>query len=472
VSAIRRELADRVGIRRFELWFLEGVRWSLADDALTVSTANSFAQDFLRKTFSASLREACVAAAGRPLDLRFEVDSSLAPGESGGSVADGEGVADDSAGQRLAADPPPAPAAPHAEPSSANGSAAPRSGRRFANFAGLVEGAGNKLAASAARNFADRTAPYASLFLYGPTGVGKTHLLRATVGEFRRCHPRVSAVYLSAEQFTTGFVEAIRGSGLPNFRQKCRGALLLAIDDLQFFIGKQRTLEELQYTIDHLLAAGRQLILGGDRCLAELQALGAEMTSRLSGGLICEIEPPEFATRLQIARNLSREMGLPLGDDVLRTIAAQIAAGARELRGALHRLQAVSQAHQQPITRALADQTLADLARHCTRAVRLGDVQAAVCDVFGLEPAQLRSDRKGRAVSEPRMLAMWLARKYTRAAWSEIGEFFGRRSHSTVIAAHRRVERMISTQAEIGIRDRPCRVEDAIRRLETAIRTA
>jgi chromosomal replication initiator protein len=112
------------------------------------------------------------------------------------------------------------------------------------------------------------------------------------------------------------------------------------------------------------------------------------------------------------------------------------------------------------------------LIRHTTRTVRLGDVQKAVCEVFGVEPAQLRSDRKGRSVSEPRMLAMWLARKYTRAAWSEIGEFFGRRSHSTVIAAHRRVEALIRSQAEIGLHDRPCSVEDAIRRLEMALRTA
>jgi chromosomal replication initiator protein len=165
-------------------------------------------------------------------------------------------------------------------------------------------------------------------------------------------------------------------------------------------------------------------------------------------------------------------MELRLGDDVLSTIAAHIVAGARELRGAMCRLQAMGQAYDQPMTRELADRVVADLMRHTTRAVRLGDVQRAVCDVFGLEPAQLRSERKGRSVSEPRMLAMWLARKYTRAAWSEIGEFFGRRSHSTVIAAHRRVERLLSTQSEIGIGDRPVRVEDAIRRLELAIRTA
>jgi chromosomal replication initiator protein len=297
-------------------------------------------------------------------------------------------------------------------------------------------------------------------------------LLRASLREYRRYHPRAAAVYLSAEQFTTSFIEAIRGSGVPSFRQKCRGARLLMIDDLQFLVGKQRTLEELQHTIDTLIADGRQLVVASDRSLAELRGLGPELTSRLSGGLVCEIAPAEFSTRLEIVRRLSQEMGMTLDKHILEAVATRITAGARELRGALHRLQAMSDAYNEAITPDLADRTLADLARHSTPAVRLGDVQKAVCDVFGLEPSQLRSERKGRALSEPRMLAMWLARKYTRAAWSEIGQYFGRRSHSTVIAAHRRVERLISTQAEIGLHDRTCSVEDAIRRLELALRTA
>ena len=107
-----------------------------------------------------------------------------------------------------------------------------------------------------------------------------------------------------------------------------------------------------------------------------------------------------------------------------------------------------------------------------TRAVRLADVQKVVCDAFGVEPAQLRSDRKGRSLAEPRMLAMWLARKYTRAPWSEIGEFFGRHSHSTVISAHRRVEKLIAEQGEVGMANQSCHVDEAIRRLETALRTA
>jgi chromosomal replication initiator protein len=247
---------------------------------------------------------------------------------------------------------------------------------------------------------------------------------------------------------------------------------LLLIDDVQFFVGKQRTLEELQYTIDTLLAGGRQIVLASDRPLSELRALGSELVSRLGGGLVCEITPPEYATRLEIARRFAAQIGLALSDDVLATVAAQINAGPRELRGALHRLHAVSMAFDEPITRESADRAISDLARHSARTVRLADVQKAVCDVFGVEPAQLRSDRKSRAISEPRILAMWLARKYTRAPWSEIAHFFGRRSHSTVISAHRRVEQLISSQGQIGLSDRECDVEEAIRKLENALRTA
>jgi chromosomal replication initiator protein len=302
--------------------------------------------------------------------------------------------------------------------------------------------------------------------------VGKTHLLRAIQQEYRKYHARAAALYLTAEQFTTSFVEAIRGSGVPSFRQKCRGAELLAIDDLQFFVGKQRTIEELLYTIDTLTADGRQLVLAADRGLAELRALGPELISRLSGGLICELSPPEFATRWEIVRRLAEELGMVLGDVVSRMVATQIHGGARELRGALLRLRAMSAAYQLPITRELAERALAEMARHTTRPVRLADVQKVVCEAFGVEPAQLKSDRKGRALAEPRMLAMWLARKYTRAPWSEIGEFFGRSSHSTVISAHRRVEKLIAEQGAVGMANQSCHVDEAIRRLETALRIA
>jgi chromosomal replication initiator protein len=233
-------------------------------------------------------------------------------------------------------------ARPHAEPESRRGDL---------TLSRFVVGPNNEYAFRAAELTASGRQQASPVLFCSGTGFGKTHLLKAIVSEYRRRHPRSGAVYLTAEKFTTEFVNAIRGSGLPSFRQKCRGAQLLAIDDLQFFAGKDRTLEELQHTVDTMLGDGRQLALSSDRSLAELHSLGPELASRLAGGLICETESPEFATRLEIVRRIAVEIELEIDETVMKTVAAQISASARELRGALHRLHALTWAGDGPITR-------------------------------------------------------------------------------------------------------------------------
>ena len=251
---------------------------------------------------------------------------------------------------------------------------------------------------------------------YGPTSVGKTHLLEGIWTAARQSHQRLTAVYLSAEQFTSHFLEALRGSGLPSFRRKYRGVGLLMIDDLQFFVGKRATQVELLHTIDTFLREGRQLVFAADRSPAELAELGPELTTRLSSGLVCRIEPPDYATRLGIVapNGAADEAHVPA--EVQDFVASQLTSHARELSGALCRLQATGQAMGRPISLAMAEEALADLIRHSGRVVRLADIEKAVCEVFGLEPASLQSDAKAKRVSHPRMLAMWLARKHTRAA--------------------------------------------------------
>jgi chromosomal replication initiator protein len=328
------------------------------------------------------------------------------------------------------------------------------------------------MAHASAQMVVEQPGRFSPLFVYGPTGVGKTHLLEGIWSAARKRHPRIHAVYLSAEQFTTYFVEALHGSGLPNFRRKYRGVELLIIDDVQFFAGKRATIGELLFTTDTLIRQGSQIVLSADRSPAALHELSDELTARLAAGVACNVEPPDYQTRLGILRHLAAKIEFALADDVAEFIATHLTSHARELAGALNRLDAAGRIWRQPITRALAEEALAEMIRHGARAVRLADIDKAVCSVFGLEAETLQSGRRAKDVSHLRMLAMFLARKHTRAALSEIGQHFGRRSHSTVISAHKTVTGWVAKQSKIELTGKSWNVEEAIRCVEEQMRTA
>jgi chromosomal replication initiator protein len=473
-AEIRARLAQAIGQDRFELWFGRQVRFRSADGGIKVVAASAFTRDWLRRNFGDEVRICCHAALGSEVAVEFEFDESISTTLS---------KTPNMSNSQEAVVPPQPQAKPASRPalsvvgtSVTNVALSPTARKQVVRpepkLSELVVGSSNEYAFRAAEVTARGLQQASPVTLCGITGVGKTHMLRAIRAEYRDTHPRARAVYLPAELFLTGFVEALRGSGLPSFRQKCRGADLLLIDDVQFFAGKRASLDELLHTLDALIAEGRQVVLATDRTLAQLQPLGKELVSRIASGLVCNMQLPDFAMRLDIVQRLAREMNVDLEAGVAELVATQISRGARELRGALHRLHATSVAYSRSISRELAESALADLVQQSTRHVRLSDVEQAICSVFGVEAVDLRSERKSRSIQEPRMLAMWLARKFTRAPWSEIGEFFGRRSHSTVISAHRRVEELIQTQAEIGVSHETCRVEEAIRRVETVLRTA
>ena len=228
----------------------------------------------------------------------------------------------------------------------------------------------------------------------------------------------------------------------------------------------------MQHTIDALLRGGKQLVFAADRPPAALKVLGPELVSRLSGGMVCRVEPAEYSTRLGIVRNQASELGMNVPDDVQGYIAANLTSQARELIGALKRLHAMSLAHDRPITMALAEETLAELIDHQGRSVKLPDIEKAICEVFGLEADSLQSGRKGKLVSHPRMLAMYLARKYTRAPLSEIGSYFGKRSHSTVISAQKKIEGLITSGQSQKRSDTSLSLEESIRRVEAQLRAS
>lgn len=303
------------------------------------------------------------------------------------------------------------------------------------------------------------------LYIHGGTSLGKTHLLEGICSESRKRKGRQPALFLTAEQFTSAFIDGLK-NGTPSFRSKFRNISMLLIDDIPFLTGKTSTQSELLQLIDQLKTQGVQLVFSGDRPLSELKGIRPEILSRLESGMVCGIEPPERETLLSIFRQMIKQRGLPFSDEVARFVVSRLNSNVRQLSGALNRLHTVHLANGKPMTVKLAEEVLDDLIRSNRKSVKLADIEKVVCETFGLGEDSLQSRSRTKQVSAPRMLAMWLARKYTRNALSEIGKYFGNRSHSTVVSAQKKVDSWISDEAEIDLHEQPCPIGELIRKVE------
>ena len=492
VSALLAALADRVGNKRFELWFGPRTRVDWDGDVLTIGAANQFFLDWIRANFRTAVEDACLAILGRRPAVEFRVedpgpnggaadamagrpgkslDGCRAPAQSGtGTMVslNGKDKKDLARTAEVGEAIRTCRVAKQGEPPPTMGTWCPPafSPRKFASLSSFVVGASNKLAMHSAEMVARNPGQITPLFVYGPTSVGKTHLLEGIWSAERKAGRGTTTIYLSAEQFTSHFLEALRGNGLPLFRRKYRGVNVLILDDLHFLAGKHATQVEMMHTVDTLLRDGRQLVFAADRPPLELSDFMPELITRLTCGMVCRIDPPDYATRLGIVQHLSCRLGIELPAEVQRFVATRLTGHARELSGAICRLQATSEATRQKITVALAEEALGEMIQHNMRVVRLCDIEKAICKVFGLEPQTLQSDGKTRRVSQPRMLAMWLARKHTRAALSEIGAFFGRRSHSTVISAQKRVDEWMVRDEPLNLTEQTWKIDEAVRQVE------
>jgi chromosomal replication initiator protein len=469
-ATLREGLRRRIGAERFDVWFGEaaGIDVVAGDGTtapvITVTIGTGFSHEWLRKTFRGDVEAVATAACGPAATVVWRASSPAEP--------DGQHEAADSRPpRRQAGSPGQAQAAsPGPTRGTASSSRPVPSARRPPALDTFVVGSSNRMAFAAVELAANRPGEMSPLFLHGPSGVGKSHLLEVFCDAARARHPGVATVLLSAEQFTTGFLQALHGSGLPGFRRSCRQADMLVIDDLQFFVGKRATIVEFQQTIDAVMRQGRQLVFAADRDLDALGELGPELLARLKGGMQARILPPDDEVRRGIVAGLAGRRGLAMPPDVVDYVATHITRHARELVGAVNRLEAASHMLGLPITPGMAAEALVDLVRSSRRGVRLADIERAVCAAFGIEAGSLQSSRRARSVNHPRMLAMFLARKHTSAALAEIGRYFGRRSHSTVITAHKTVAEWLARQESVRLADASWEADEAIRRVEDLLR--
>jgi chromosomal replication initiator protein len=309
-------------------------------------------------------------------------------------------------------------------------------------FAAFVTGEANVLACNAAQRMAATEAPqFSPLYLKGATGQGKTHLLHAIGHAYLAAHPRARIFYCSAERFMVEFVQALKSNQTIEFKARLRSFDLLLVDDIQFIIGKASAQEELLYTIDALLAEGKRLVFAADRAPQALDGVEPRLLSRLSMGLVADIQAADIELRRSILQSkLTRFAPLEVPEDVIDFLARTITRNVRELVGGLNKLIAYAQLTGQQVALQLAEEQLTDILSANRRRITIDEIQRTVCQFYRIDRSEMGSKRRARAVVRPRQVAMYLAKVLTPRSYPEIGRKFGGRDHSTVIHAVRLIE--------------------------------
>lgn len=315
-------------------------------------------------------------------------------------------------------------------------------------FKNFVVGSSNQFAHAAAKAVAENPAhAYNPLFIYGGVGLGKTHIMQAIGNHVLSTRPDLLVCYVSAERFMNEMIYAIQHGSTIGFRNKYRGIDLLLIDDIQFLAGKDSTQEEFFHTFNSLYDARKQIVLTSDRAPKEIPSLEERLVSRFEWGLVTDIQPPDFETRVAILRKKTEEENFVVPDDVINLIAENIRSNIRELEGSLTRLRAYASITGRPINLELATEVLKDILSRQPRAIGIEEIKRAVSSYYKISPDALVGRKRTSTIALPRQVAMYLARLLTNLSLTEIGACFGKRDHTTVIHACDKISQMINTDA-------------------------
>ena len=434
-SAIAGRLRDTLTETTYDTWFGQAHPRSFVGDQLVVEVPNDFTRDWIEGHFLELVSLAARETAPSPAVVSFAVGDRViarpaAPHSE--SLPEARPVVEET---------------PKSEPSRRD-IAEVELNRKY-TFDLFVIGSSNRFAHAAALAVAEAPAQaYNPLFIYGGTGLGKTHLLQA-IGHYVRQHSRrLTTRYVTSEMFMNEFIDAVRdrGARIEGFKRRYRNYDVLLVDDIQFIEGKERIQEEFFHTFNSLYEGGAQIVLSSDRPPREIATLEERLRSRFEWGLLTDIQAPDLETRIAILRKRVETEGIAIEDsEVLTFIAGRVSANIRELEGALTRVVAFSSLTDRPLTVELAEDVLRDVYPQGEAApeVTIPRIQEAVSQRFGVTLDELVSPRRSQAVAYPRQVAMYLSRELTDASLPMIGKQFGGRDHTTVIHAKDKITRLI-----------------------------
>lgn len=312
-------------------------------------------------------------------------------------------------------------------------------------FESFVVGASNQFANAASLAVADSPGRiYNPLFIYGGVGLGKTHLMQAIGHHVLRNHPETKAIYVSAEQFTNEFINALKDGRTDAFRRKYRSADLLLIDDIQFLANKERSQEEFFHTFNEIYESHRQIVISSDRPAGEIPTIEDRLKSRLTWGLITDIQPPNLETRIAILRKKADEADIEIPSECLEYIATRIRSNIRELEGALMRVSAMATFTNRTINMDITQEALRDLTEsHRDTRITVEQIQKSVSEYFKVTTQELKGKRRSSDITLPRQVAMFLCREITGLSLPVIGTEFGGRDHTTVLHSCKKISGLL-----------------------------
>jgi chromosomal replication initiator protein len=454
VRAVLRETVDQTP---YYTWFQQAVLRSLSDTALTIAVQNEFTRDWLLDNYMAQIEHSVHTVLSSRLQVEVVVDAELTARKSP---------------RRDRALGPGAPHAEQSEGASPKKPAARRAGLLRSSdvvlnpsytFENYVVGPCNRFAHAAAVGVSESPGgPYNPYFIHGSVGLGKTHLLQSLCRQILDDDPDTNILFLSCETFINHFIDAIGKGDQTKFRHKYRDVDVLVVDDIHLLANKERTQEEFFHTFNALYNAGKQIVLSSDSPPKDIPSLEERLVSRFKWGLVTEIEPPCYETRMAIIMRKANERGIDLPEEVTKVLAERLDSNIRELEGAVNKLKGFSKLMGVPISMELARQCLQDVFSVRRGPTSMDDVAQLVTEHFDVRLSELQSKKRHKAIAWPRQVSMYLTRRITKRSLQDIGGFYGGRDHSTVLHAIKKVEEAL--KLDPGLQNLIADLETQLRR--------